>query len=102
MAAGGALHVETDVGTLNVGAGKLGSLQALDFFFARGSLRGAGAGGKAGDEFVELRDFLFTLGVFRFDARANVRLGHDHVVVSAVVHDDGFVVDVGGVGADAV
>src|SRR5712664_765413 len=102
MAARGTLHLEANVRALDVGPGELGGLQALDFFFARGGLRGTGAGGKASDEFVELRDFLFALGVFRLDARANVGLGDDHVVVAAVIHDDGFVVDVGGVRADAV
>src|SRR5260370_16901475 len=102
MAAGSFLHIKTNVGALYVGPGELGSLQALHFFLARGGLRGARAGGKAGDEFVELSDFLFTLSVFGFDASANVGFRHDHIVVAAVVHDDGFVVDVGGVGANAV
>src|SRR4029077_14621484 len=102
MAAGGALHLEANVGALNIRPGELGGLQALALFLARGGLRGTSAGGKAGDELVELGDFLFALGVFGFDAGADMGLGDDHVVVAAVVHDDGFVVDVGGVGADAI
>src|SRR6266404_1727009 len=102
MAAGSALHIEANVGALDIGTGELGCLQALYFFLARSGLGGAGAGGKARDEFIELRDFLFALGIFGFDAGADVRLGDDHVVVAADVHDDRFVVDVGGVGADAV
>ena len=74
----------------------------LDFFLARSGLRGARAGGKSRDEFVQLRDFLFATGVVGFDARANLRLGQHHVVVAAGVHDDRFVVDVRGVRADAV
>ena len=50
---------------------------------------------------LQLRDFLFALGIFRFDARAHLRFGDDHVVVAAVVHDHGLVVDVGRVGANA-
>ena len=49
-----------------------------------------------------MSDFLFAIGVLGFNARANLCFGHDHVVVAAVVHDDGFVVDVRGVRADAV
>ena len=37
-----------------------------------------------------------------FDLRAHLRLGHHHVVVSAGVGDDGLVIDVGDVGANAV
>ncbi len=77
-------------------------MQPLNFFFARGGLRGARAGGKPRDELLQLRNFLFALGIFRFDPRANLRLGDDHVVVAAVVHDDRFVVDVRGVRAHAV
>ncbi len=65
-------------------------------------MRGTRAGRKARDEFVQLRDFLFALRVFGFDARANGSFREDHVVVAAVVHDHGLVVDVGGVRADAI
>ncbi len=51
---------------------------------------GTRAGREARDEFVQLRDLLFALRVFRFDARANLRLGEHHVVVAAGVHDDRF------------
>ncbi len=57
---------------------------------------------EARDKFVELGDFLFALRVLRFDLRANLRFGHHHVVVTAGVSDDGLVVDVGDMGADAV
>ncbi len=53
--------VEADIGARNVGAGQLGRLQPLDFLFAGGHLAGAGSGGEAGDEFLELFDLLFTL-----------------------------------------
>ncbi len=100
--AGGADHVEADEGAGDVGAGELGGGEALDFFFAGVHLRGAGAGGEAGDEVVELGDFLFALLVLRLDAGADGGLLEDHVIVAAGVGDDGFVVDVGGVGADVV
>jgi len=51
---------------------------------------------------LKLGDFLFTLLVLAFDAGADAGLLKDHVVVAAVVQDDGLVVDVGGVGADVV
>jgi hypothetical protein len=47
-------------------------------------------------------DFLFALSGLGLDAGADLCFGDDHVVVAADVHDDGFVVDVGGVGADGV
>ena len=100
--AAGAHLVEADVGALDVGAGELVGLQALDFLAAAGDLRGAGSGGEAGDEVVELGDLLFALRVLRFERGADLRLGHHHVVVAAGVGDDGLVVDVGGVGGDAV
>ena len=46
--------------------------------------------------------FFSRCGVFRFDAGTNRSLGDDHVVVAAVVHNDGLIVDVGHVRADAV
>ena len=101
LAAGAGL-VEADVGALDVGAGELVGLQALDFLAAAGDLRGAGSGGEAGDEVVELGDLLFALRVLRFERGADLRLGHHHLVVSAGVGDDGLVIDVGGVGGDAV
>ena len=60
------------------------------------------AGRKARDELVQLRDLLFALRVLGFDARADLRLGEHHVVVAAGVGDDGLVIDVGDVRADAV
>ncbi len=77
-------------------------MQPLDFFLARGGLRGTRAGRKTRDEFVELRDLFLALRVFGFDAGANRHLRKHHVVVAAVVHDDGLVVDVGDVRADTV
>src|SRR6185437_4605275 len=59
--AGGAILVEADVRALDVGAGKFGGLQALDFLLAARDLAGAGSGGEAGDELVELGDLLFAL-----------------------------------------
>jgi hypothetical protein len=100
--AGRADHVELDEGALDVGAGELVGLKALDFFAAAGDLRGAGAGGKTSDEVVELGDFLFALGDLRLEGGADLRFGHDHVVVAAGVNDDGLVIDVGGVGGDGV
>ena len=100
--AAGADLVEADVGAGDVGAGEVVGLEALDLFAAAGDLRGAGSGGEAGDEVVELGDLLFALGVLRFEGGADLGLGHDHLVVAAGVGDDGFVVDVGGVGGDRV
>ena len=60
--------IETDVGALDVGAGQFVGLQALDFLAAAGDLRGARAGGEAGDELVELGDLLFALRVLRLRA----------------------------------
>ena len=65
-------------------------------------LAGARAGGEARDELVELRDLLFALRILPFDLRANLGLGDDHVIVGASVGDDGLVIDVGDVSADAV
>ncbi len=64
--AGGAEHVEADEGARDVGAGELGGGEALDLLLARVDLRGAGAGGEAGDEVVELGDLLFALLVLDF------------------------------------
>src|ERR1035437_4219714 len=102
MAARGALHFELDIRARDVAAGEIAGLQALDFLLAGSDLAGAGAGRKAGDEFVELGDFLFALLILGFDARADLGLGEHHVVVAAGVHDDGFVIDIGDVGTDAV
>ncbi len=38
----------------------------------------------------------------RFDLRADLRLGHHHVVISAGIGDDGLVIDIGDVRANAV
>ena len=100
--AGGALHLEGDEGAGDVGAGEFAGGEALDFFFARVDLRGARAGGEAGDEVVELGDLLLALLVLALDAGADAGLLEDHVVVAAGVDDDGLVVDVGDVGADVV
>ena len=100
--AAGADLVEFDEGALDVGAGEVVGLEALDFFAAAGDLGGAGSGGEAGDEVVELGDLLFALGVLRFEGGTDLGFGHDHVVVAAGVDDDGLVVDVGGVGGDGV
>ena len=94
--------VEADERARDVGAGQFGGLQPLDFLLARGDLAGAGSGGEARDELIELGDLLFALLVLRFEAGANLRLRHHHVVVAAGVGDDGLVVDVGDVRADAV
>jgi len=102
MLAAGSDLVEADVGAGNVGAGQIVGLQALDLFASTRNLRGAGSCGKAGDEVVELGDLLVALGVLRFEGGANLRFGHHHVVVAAGVGDDGLIVDVGGVGGDAV
>ncbi len=97
-----ALHVELDVRALNVGARELGCSEALDFFLTRSRLRGTRAGREAGNKVLQLRNLFLALRVFGFDARAHLRLGDDHVVVAADVHDDGFVVDVRGVRADRI
>ena len=94
--------MKRDEGARDVGAGEFAGGEALDFFLARVHLRGAGAGGEAGDEVVELGDLLFALLVLALDAGADAGLLQDHVVVAAVVGDDGLVVDVGDVGADVV
>ena len=47
-------------------------------------------------------DLLFALADLRLEGGADLGFGHHHVVVSAGVDDDGFVVDVGGVGGDRV
>ena len=98
----GRILVKANVGALDVGAGELVGLQALHFFAAAGDLAGAGSGGEAGDEVVELRDLFFALRVLRFERGADLGLGHHHVVVAAGVGDDGLVIDVGGVGGDGV
>ena len=100
--AGGALHLEADEGAGDVGAGEFAGGEALYFLLAGVDLRGAGAGGEAGDEVVELGDLLLALLVLALDAGADAGLLEDHVVVAAGVGDDGLVVDVGGVGADVV
>ena len=81
---------------------QLGDLQTLHFLAPRLHLAGAGAGGEARDELVKLRNLLFALRVLRFDLRTDLGLGHHHVVVCAGVGDDGFVIDVGDVGANPV
>ncbi len=100
--AGGAFHLEGDEGARDVGAGELAGGEALDLLLARVHLRGARTGGEAGDEVVQLGDLLLALLVLALDAGADAGLLEDHVVVAAVVSDDGLVVDVGDVGADVV
>ena len=100
--AGGTHHVEADEGARDVGAREFAGGEALDFLLARVHLRAARAGGEAGDEVVELGDLLFALLVLALDAGADAGLLQHHVVVAAVVGDDGLVVDVGDVGADVV
>src|SRR5260221_47630 len=102
MTAGGLGQFEFDEWALNVGSGEFGGLQAFDFFLSRSGLGRTSAGGKARNEILQLGDFLFAHLVFRFYARTDGRLGKDHVVVAANVGDDGFVVDVGNVGADFI
>src|SRR5882762_4492989 len=102
MAAGRLGQFEFDERALNVGSGELGGLQAFDFFLSRSGLGRTSAGGKARNEILQLGDFLFAHLVFGFDARADGGLGEDHVVVAANVGDNGFVVDVGNVGADFI
>ena len=60
------------------------------------------AGSEAGNEFVQLRNLFFTLCVLGLDLRTHLGLGHDHVIVATGISDDGLVIDVGDVGADAV
>ena len=102
MLAGRTLLLELEKRALDVRARQFRDLQALHFFAPRLHLAGAGSGGESRDEFVELRNLLFALRVLRLNLRANLRLGHHHLVIGAGVGDDGFVIDVGDVGADAV
>ena len=96
------LLLELDEWALDVRPCKFGDLQALDFLAARLHLARTRTGGKARDEFGQLRNFLFALRVLRLDLRTYLCLGHDHVVICAGVGDDGFVVNVSNVGANAV
>src|SRR4029077_6717023 len=94
--------LELQIGALNVGPRQFGDLQALDFFAPRLHLAGAGSGSEARDKLVQLVNLLLALSVLRFDLRPNLRLRDHHVIVSARVSNDGLVVDVGNVGANAV
>ncbi len=96
------LLLELDERACDVRSGEFGNLQALDFLAPRLHLAGPRAGGEARDEFVQLGNLLFALGVLRLDLRTHLRLGHHHVVIAAGVGDDSFVIDVGDVGANAV
>ena len=60
------------------------------------------SGGETRDEFVQLGDFLFTLGVFGFDAGTDLGLREHHFVVAAGVQNDALIINVGGVRADFV
>ncbi len=77
-------------------------LQALHFFLAGHHLAGTRAAGEARDEFLQLLDLFFALRVAGFNAGADLRLGEHHIVIAAGVGDDGFVIDIRHVGADAV
>src|SRR5712664_3521541 len=96
------LDLEADERTLDIGARQLAGLEPFDLLLSRGYLARASAGRKSRDELIELRDFLIALGVLRFDARADLRLGQHHVVISTGVRDDGLVIDIGDVRADGV
>jgi hypothetical protein len=63
------LHVKLDVRPLNVAPRQLRRLQPLHFLLSRSRLRGTRARGKPRDEILQLRDFLFAIGVVRFDPR---------------------------------
>ena len=96
------VELKADEGPRDIRPGQIRGLQPLHFLLARSGLRGTRAGRKARDEFVQLRDLLFALGVLLLDARADGRFRQHHVVVSAVVHDHGLVIDVGRMRANAV
>src|ERR1700692_1619841 len=96
-----ALLLELQVRALNVGSRQLGNLQSLYFLAPRLGLAGTGSGGETGDELVQLVNLLFALSILRFDPRPNLRLRAHHVVVGAGVSDDGFVIDIGNMGANA-
>ena len=88
------VHVELDERALDVRPRQLRRLQTFDFLLARHHLARAGAGGEARDEILQLLDFLFALVILGFDARADLHLGEDHLVVAAGIRDDRLVVDV--------
>ena len=96
------LHVEPDIRPLNIRPGQLGGLQPLHFLLAGRHLAGSGAGRKARDEFVQLRDLFVALRIVRFDPGPHLRLRHHHVVVPAGVGDDRLVVDIGDMRANVV
>src|SRR5580704_9403717 len=96
------LHLKPHVRSLNVGPGQLCSLYSLDFFLPRHYLRRTSAGREARDELIQLRNLLFAHGIARFDSGAYLRLGEHHIVVPARIHDDGLVVDIGDMRADAI
>src|SRR5438105_8698770 len=96
------LLIELDVWPLNIRLRQFSHLQAFHFFATRLYLARSRSGCKPRDEFVQLRDLLFPLRVLRFNLRTYLSLGHDHIVVGAGVGDDGLVVDVGNVSANAV
>ncbi len=77
-------------------------MEALNFLLTRGGLSRTRTGREAGDELVELGDFLLAFGRVGFDAGADLGFGQHHVVVTTGVGDDRVVVDVGDVGADVV
>src|SRR5208282_2511388 len=94
--------VKFDVGALDVGASQLVGLQALNLFAPACDLRRSRSGGETRDELVKLGNLFLALRDLRFQSGANLRFGHDHVVIPAGVGDDGLVIDVGGVRGDGV
>src|SRR5216684_630221 len=96
------LLIELDVWPLNIRLRQFGYLQPFYFFATRLYLARSRAGSEPRDEFIQLRDLLFALRVLRFNLRTHLGLGHDHVVVGTRVGDDGLVIDVGNVRANAV
>src|SRR5204863_4513410 len=57
---------------------------------------------KARDELIQLRNFLLTLKVARFNARADLGFSEHHVVITAGISNDRLVIDVRDVRADFV
>jgi hypothetical protein len=95
--AGRPVDRELDVRPLDVGPRQLVGLEPLDFLPARLHLARPRAGREPRDEVVQLLDLLFALRGLRLDARPDLRLRHDHVVIPTGVGDDRLIVDVGGV-----
>ena len=97
------VHRELDVRALDVRARQLGRLQPLDFLAARrapGSTRVPAE--KRAMKSFSCAIFFSRCALSDSMRDADLRLGHDHVVVAAGVGDDRLVVDVGDVRADRV